>query len=417
MNYNELLNDYIDGSLLPEQEQELFALLNSSEELRNQMKNLIAVNMAAKHPMMQSRPSGELTRSLFSNLGVSVLPEDAEHLPGEEDSEETRRRFLPMIVSIAASLLILLFLTYSLDKNSLNNGNTNGNSYYASTENGTGKANSTPVIASRENGRTAHTETAPARDTVVKYVVVNRSRNDNESVTDSRDMTIDGNAGPLGQYLTVGNTTYAAGNSDLIGNWKPETVNPVNVKTVPPEFDPMIIADANRNAMIKKDDGRKLGLTVEFRGSQNWLVPEANIEPRNKALFNNNSLALLYSVTDELAVGGEVRQENFFQKYQGYDRLLATESVYEQQPNFTSGGVFLRYANCTVSFLNPFVQLTGGANETGFIARGMAGLIVKPLKDVSIIVGFEYSRLYYGYQGDNFLSDKRTLMYGLSYTF
>ena len=44
MNYNELIEGYLDGTLSPAEEQELFTALSSSEELRTELKQSIAMD-------------------------------------------------------------------------------------------------------------------------------------------------------------------------------------------------------------------------------------------------------------------------------------------------------------------------------------------------------------------------------------
>jgi hypothetical protein len=405
MSNYEILNEFIDGDLPPELEPELFAQLSTSEEFRSLMKHTIALNRAAKSPSMLSQPPAATTHSLFSALGIAVLPDSAEpeimQVPG-------KRRYLPMISTIAAAILVMILLTFSM-REPINNF-TKATAGHASAIN----KSAYPVISSESIDNKQAVNTIISRDTVVKYVYVQPKKTETTIQNDVPDITSLSSAGSISGFMNFN----PAG---LINDIDPIVINRQliqrdNFNKIIPAIDTSSLQFA-LNGNIESGNVKIIGMTVEFRGSQNWFNPEPNIEPKNKALFNNNSLALMYSVTDEIALGAEVRQENFFQKYRGYDRVLSSESIYEQQPNFTSGGVFARYANSSLGFLRPFVQVTGGANETGYIARGMAGLIINPVRNVNIIFGYEYSRLFYNYQSTEYNSDKKSFNYGMSYSF
>jgi hypothetical protein len=405
MSNYEILNEFIDGDLPPELEPELFAQLSTSEEFRSLMKHTIALNRAAKSPSMMSQPPAATTHSLFSALGIAVMPDTAEpeivQVPG-------KRRYLPMISTIAAAILVMILLTFSI-REPIDN-------FTKATEGLVSAINKSvyPVISSVSIDNNKALNTIIPRDTIVKYVYVQPKKAGTTMQNEVPDITSLSSVRSISGIMNFNTGGLIKDYNPIIINRqlsKPETID---LKT--PVIDTTALQFA-RYDDSKNKDSKPIGVTVEVRGSQNWLNPEPNIEPKKKALFNNNSLALMYSITDEIALGTEIRQENFFQKYQGYNKTLLSESIYEQQPNFTSGGVFIRYTNTNLGFIKPFVQATGGANETGYISRAMAGLVFNPANSVSIILGYEYSRLFYNFQGKGFTSDKKSFNYGMSYSF
>lgn len=404
MNDYEILNDFIDGELPQELESELFAALNANEELRNLMKRTIALNKAAKSPALTSRPTPELTNALFGKLGITTAPETA--MPKLVDGNE-KRRFLPMFATVAAVFLAILALMVSRNETAGTISQAGRNFASISINKGF------PVIASTEIPANSFSP----KDTIVKYVYVRKDGSNNNEISNKFNGELIGEtSGSVGKVAGL----YDFSHFIELPNGYPY-VSLIPLKPPLKKRNDIIPIDTTNLQFVQNDDAvnqdNQFGLTVEFRGSQNWLNPEPNIEPEKKALFNNSSFAMMYYLSEELALGAEIRQENFFQKYQGYDRLYATESIYEQQPNFTSGGIFARYSYNELGFIRPFVQLTGGGNETGVIGRGMAGLILKPLNNVSIIFGYEYSRLYYNHLQQGFTSDKKSFNYGMSYTF
>ena len=327
----EILNDFIDGELPPEQEPELFAALNASEELRSLMKRTIALNNAAKSPALTSQPTAEATKSLFGKLGISVSPETPLAIQPAEVKD--KRRYLPMIATVAAVFLAMLALTINMK-------NSNGAISQAGSVASNSIKSGFPVITSTE----LEGNSLSPKDTIVKYVYVQK---ESSSPTEQRNNSL---MAPLAESsVSIGRIAGLFGFPHIMA-----LPNNSNTMALIP-FNPPLIKrnepiqiDTNSLQLAEKENSaagdNQIGLTVEFRGSHNWLYPEPNIEPMETALFKNNSIALMYSLTEELALGAEVRQDNFFQKYQGYDRLMATETIYEQQPNFTSGGIFARYS-------------------------------------------------------------------------
>ena len=68
MEYNELLYDFVDGTTDVSQEQALFAELAGSEELRSDLKQLLAIRLAVQNDTKAYIPPDSSTLSLFSSL-------------------------------------------------------------------------------------------------------------------------------------------------------------------------------------------------------------------------------------------------------------------------------------------------------------------------------------------------------------
>ncbi len=72
MKHFDLINDYIEGRLSQDKEKELADAMNNSEELRQQMKQLLAVNSVVKHNKKLYSAPKDVRNDLFAALGVNI---------------------------------------------------------------------------------------------------------------------------------------------------------------------------------------------------------------------------------------------------------------------------------------------------------------------------------------------------------
>jgi len=159
-----------------------------------------------------------------------------------------------------------------------------------------------------------------------------------------------------------------------------------------------------------------LGLSVEYFSSSSWNVQKATMTPHVLSQFNNSSLALLYEASESIKLGGELKQETFFQKYRGTD-LNGLNVIYEQQPNFTTFTGLVRLTSNGWVRVKPFIQANAGWNKVGYVFRAVTGVSYCPYYDVSFNLGVELSDLLYFYQSKGFNSTKFSINYGFGYSF
>jgi len=114
-------------------------------------------------------------------------------------------------------------------------------------------------------------------------------------------------------------------------------------------------------------------------------------------------------------VGIDMRQEYFYQEYEGLER--GVNYKYMQHPNLFSTGLVAKLRFMEISGLNSFVQAYLGGNEAGPVGRMMYGLEYSPSSDYHFILGVEGSLLGY-YHGDQyFYTPKIGLHYGIGFNF
>ena len=71
MEYFNLINDFVDGSLNSENEEKLFRELSTNEDLRTDLKETIKIDKAMNKRLSVMAPSSSATLGIFSQLGIT----------------------------------------------------------------------------------------------------------------------------------------------------------------------------------------------------------------------------------------------------------------------------------------------------------------------------------------------------------
>ncbi len=441
MNYFELMNDFIDGSLLADKEEELFLALSSSEELRYQMKQLVALNSVTKNKQMVSAPSGAATAALFARLGV----EDPD-APGNQQPDTPKpvgfihkygQSIISSIVSVAASF-ILFMLVFGNDGDGRQAIPVNKN--IASTEqpaaNNQHSVHRDKSLSSADSEKSVEKSITAAKNdnnekvrTVVKYKYIYVDRNETNKEIESDAVISDEPAENKNMNRNIANIDKI--NESQIISFNNIRTNPDTDFTMPDlqnnsdlELPDKMNGSISDIVLLEnqQDNDMPSDFTLEIRGNTDWLMPNPTVEPQKKATFSNNSVTGLYRfahtglLDGDLYLGADLRQENFFQKFTGFDNN-GIKNIYEQQPNFTSYDAVFRYVNRSLPLVNPFLQASLGGNKAGYIARGMAGLLITPYSNINFVIGLEYSNLIYKHEANRFESGKIGLNYGVTFNF
>jgi hypothetical protein len=160
----------------------------------------------------------------------------------------------------------------------------------------------------------------------------------------------------------------------------------------------------------------KLGLLVELRSAQYWQATNPDIEQSSIPLFYNGGIAVFYSLNEDFKIGIDVRNEHYYQKFQGTDE---NGNLYEytQYPNYTSWGVSGRWNFMNYEFLNAFSQVSLGGTQTGGVGRIVLGSEFHASPTVKFIISFEGSTMAYKHQNNLYFSPKFGINYGVGLNF
>lgn len=156
--------------------------------------------------------------------------------------------------------------------------------------------------------------------------------------------------------------------------------------------------------------------SIQAAHSINRMQTEPTISPKDKLFYNNMSLALLYQLSDEFTAGIEVKAENFFLRFHDKNHF-GTGYTYELQPNLTTYSALIRFFPLEIKSLKPYIQLSIGTNQAGYVSREIIGLSWAADENLSLFVNAGYSNLFYNRREGYFNSNNSGLQYGLIYNF
>ena len=417
MEYEKIIHEYIDGTLEQERELELFSVLTQNEELRQDFRSQIAIKNAIRSDVKAFTPKAESTMKIFSTLGFespvpAVTPTPITVAPSAVStgffagSGKIIQMIAGSVITAGLTAAILLFFLkpdlfswfYSENSNSY----SKNESSYPIIENYSDipENNFLKYFIDDANDK-KNTNIAPK--IIYKYILVEKKDSD----------------------LAVNNK------NDDSGMMKNSTSNLVLQKSeiMPVEkFQNDLKKYALNNSNISSpfdlnfsnnfSPKEAVGLKLEMRGNEVFYSEIERVNPASNQIFNNSAIAIFYSASDELDLGFEYRRENFYQKFSGWEN--SKFYVYEQQPNFETYNLALRYMPSIFKndYLQPFAQGAFGlTNNSGQIGRIMIGAELLPESQWSMIAGAEYSFMGYNYQNKNFYTDKFGLNFGISYKF
>jgi len=394
MDYTKTIHDFLDGSLESLGEEEFFLQLSNNEDLRSELKQQLAMKDAIKSDTKAFTPSAASTMAILSALGFATpIAAAATQIPFATKLKNVIGQYKQGIVGgimSAAATVAIVFWLFNPMSNSLDNPLPIKGENYAGMQAAQEELElSIPIVVSKslEN---------PKPEVVIKYVYL-----PTETPPVANDIVI-----PISSRTNsdIARITYAG-----------HIAKPLqaNLSTdIAPSFDneDNIYQNFLSNSIDLHND-----FSLEVRGAQDWLMNSTNITPAAFPKFNNMAITAMYSISDDFQAGIDIRQENFFQEFNGYDEVNQKIYNIQQQPNFTSAGIALRYTWNKDSWLPVINQVAVGGTNAGMIGRFMLGTQYSPYHNITFMLGLEYSILRYFHQDQYFASPKVGLNYGVSF--
>ena len=403
MDYIEQIQEYLDGTLSPEAEQELFTALSSSEELRTELKQAIEMDKGLSKRVSAFVPTSASTMSIFTQLGIGTAA-GAAATAAAMGFRETIMAFLTThsaaiistIVGIALTAGSFLAFYNPPDESTAVAGKQNQEQLQNNLNNANNKV---PIVIAKSTGnRQVHI------DTVIRYVTRNVyiTRQKDEIVSNDEtnqeeinpESTIE--QGLLEQSEPVSALMLSSNNTNY-GSTTELTQRP---------YQPMA---------IKTSDGRK-GIAFEVKGNGYWTIPQPDVPLYDAPAFANMQLSALYSFSEKFKAGVDFRQESFYQNFTGTNEI-GEEFEYKQYPNYYTVSLMGRYSFWSNNLVGTFAQATLGGTATGAVGRLMLGIELSPNANLSFLLGLEGSMLLYKHQNNLFTSPKIGLSYGVAFNF
>lgn len=389
MDNNELINEFLDGNLNSELEDEFILKLSTSEEFRSEFKKYLAIEKSLKADAQSLTPSAKSTMGVFSSLGFnpygSVAGSSLVYM-----LSNLFKRYSQGIIGgvIATALTTLMFMLY------LNFSDLRENQSIAS------------------NNILTNPKSAPANIIAPIEVSESENANSNQLVNVSK--------------LSIGNKTIIRDDNQNTNPIKEtenefkfiEAVNDGN-NYLAPQVIHLGKEPANINVSIEsveyvKIDKSKIGLSFNLFGNQYFSLLKPDVQFQSRPRFSNSGLGLSYKISDNIELAADFRQEYFYQQFEGYD-AEGYKIIISQYPNFytLSAGIkwnLLKFDNVLIN-----TSITGGGNQYGIIGRGLIGVDWYISDDYKLIFGIESSIFRFTHNNNPFYSYKIGLTYGIGF--
>lgn len=159
-----------------------------------------------------------------------------------------------------------------------------------------------------------------------------------------------------------------------------------------------------------------LPFVAELRGISAQSLSTPTIGSGVQPFLTNAAIGLRAKLSSSDEVGIEAGREAYFQSFTMRNVENDLFRV-EQQPVLSWAGISYRHTFMPESVVAPFVHSVLGITEVGPLTRMMAGIVFRPDKRVSFILGAESSVSAFRYRGTWFASPKIGLSYGVSISF
>ena len=417
----ELLADLADGMLDGNQEQELYAELAINDELRAEFKQLLTLNSTIKNNSSLFVVDNSTTNAIFGTLGIPITAPPIINnsasgaLAGTKVAKLTPQIISAGVATLTTAALFLLFFNFYGEKYFSGKSSNNAIKYENPNSENIAVVNSNDDKANSLNK--IETKLISKEKQIIRNNARNAVSNKNEQFEVAKNNNYLENKDEESSKLLTKqetNTNFEKEN-ELIENNKVELAT--NSQNNFEKIDLNSLVE-NKDITVFSDNHNKenLNVAIEVRGFQNWHTEKETISPAEIADFNNTGVSAILNLDENFSIGVEMRQETFFQKFSGLDKI-GQFTQYEQQPNFTTYGMIIRYGINLSERIKPLAQIAIGGTNVGFIGRAMSGIQYKFSDELKFIIGFEYSNLFYDYQNHNFNSDKVGFNYGISYNF
>jgi hypothetical protein len=437
-NFTELLYDFLDGALAPENETRLFAALTQDADLRTELKEQLHINATIQTDEYAFTPPAASGEAIFARLGFAAEAGDTVAAPilasptivspaittvslAARAGIAFRRGSSLVLVALLSSLLTAWLLHSSGNGygGDINNGdlfsrfgNNGGNGY-----GGNGSSGAPPFHGSfAESGAGTSPQPFIIADTVFQTVIKRVIIRQEQAPSDA---TLSAAYPPLYPTLAaLPETTQAqaATQAERTLSTNPQTsLGATFPKVMWAQDSTQKSAPTTTPAVQPATPTPLTGITIGTRGMVSRSIIWASV-PAKETFPSNAALYALYSLSAHHSIGVEFGQESFFQRYY-FTNPQGIEFRVEQNPTFVWGGLAYRYTMLPESTFSPFAHVVAGATQIGGLGRGMVGVSYAPDARTQFHLGAEAASLFYQSDGAWFISPKLGVSYGVSIKF
>lgn len=399
--HHEHIQQLLDGELDQSVEQSLYSHLAMDSDLRNEMRDQLAMRQAVQEDRALLVPPAALTNSVFSSLGFAAP------LAGAAAGAAGGSMLLQWLARLGvpvASVLAAAGLTLGVIQNSQTDTQTQAPLQEVQ------QANNELVGDTKQQIPTNTTAvTGPARTKVVyrnspdidrtiarlqeenarlsaENAQLRNALNNNvptpQPVTSTEAPTLDARIASVNLHQTYSVQRTA----------EPSLYNMRSVATRPTMFIP--------------------GYSLQIRGMV--LNPTQQTAADQQSLwYDNLGIAMQYRMNEHHSMYVEAANESYPMIFEGSRN--GQQIRYEQYPTMFWAGIGYRYTHDQLgnSGVAPYGQVALAGSKYGPIGRLGTGIQYTPLGSISFLLGVETSSLAYSFQNQWFLSPKVGLTYGM----
>ncbi len=395
----EKLTAFLDGELDAAEAESLFFDMASNPELQEAMRQQIIISKSLKNALIL--PPVALKESLFANLG----------LDGAAAAPIAVSFFSLMLnskaIMILSSAMIAIFATIFFMLNYL--------------------SDSAKPIAMASNAKSSSSIAAPIPNNI--------------PITSSfeSEAKIESKRRPPSHFATKPNGSSKA-NGSALASAKNETASeslleqPLasNQFQEEPYYYNIEQSQYHSNSAVRAKTANSLkfmrwlesnpeiteflsNISMQFRFAESAQLTNINVKPVNNPLLNNFAFAIYYDLGKNHSIGVEIGQENFLQKFNGYENSIPVEWL-QNYIAFWAGGTY-RYSMNEYALLQPYSSIMVGGTRIGPIAKITLGGKYNLTSKISAFAGWENTGLFYQFQNNWFSSFKSGLTAGIAVKF
>lgn len=438
-NFTELLYDFLDGALAPENETRLFAALTQDADLRAELKEQMHINATIQTDEHAFTPPAASSEAIFARLGFAAEAGDTVAAPILASPVVTssaiatvslaaragiafRRGSSLVLVALLSSLLTAWLLRSSGNGygGDINNGdlfsrfgNGGGNGYGSNGYSGNGGSSGAPPFhgSFAESGAGRSPQPFVIADTVfqtvIKRVIIRQEQAPSDATMAASYQALASLPEAL-QAAPQAERTLSTNPQTSLGSALPKVMLVQDSTQTPAPAQTPAVQQTLPPAPLT-------GITIGARGMVSRSIIWASV-PAKETFPSNAALYALYSLSAHHSIGVEVGQESFFQRYY-FTNPQGIEFRVEQHPTFVWGGLAYRYTMLPESTFSPFAHVVAGATQIGGLGRGMVGVSYAPDARTQFHLGAEAASLFYQSDGVWFMSPKLGVSYGVSIKF
>jgi|GEM_PF-2530892 len=412
MSYEKLIHEYLDTGLDETAEQSLFAEVSKNAEVRTEFNHQVRLNNIASKDMQTIMPPSELTKDVFTSLGFTP-PASNPILPATSLVSSLKKYTSYLFTAvIGATISYLLFINIE--------GNTNSgltNNSQISTIESTSNAAENPQILKQNfvNGASNNYiyDIESIKPSKANQLVItntnNKAQQENQNTGNQSDFSLmDSFKANMPKVQEIINDNNKSFFDELVDNLSNvinsglliNSTSPDEISTNTPQLNINTSSNNGIDENLVSNNHQEIEnidteWTLQLRVLSGKSTPSVDLNTQTE-FFDNISLSVLYDVNYDFYIGAEFGKEKYGLEY---NRTIAGSKQLEaKNPSLFWYGANVKYMPSSLlsnEYFNPYAQIGIGASSIGPMARGQAGFYLRPDARFSLLLGFEFSKLWY----------------------